>query len=68
MITINLKQARELVECFGGDEETEIVVSCFEAQQYIDDHGVEQTAPAGLYAYDAEYPEEGASYLGADLG
>jgi hypothetical protein len=63
MITINLKQVRELLRCFDGEDETEIAVAYFDDMQYMDD-GVEVTAPAGLYAYDAEYPEEGAIYLG----
>lgn len=68
MIVLTLKQVKNLIELFGEDEETEVCVAHFDAQTFTDDDGVEQIAPAGLYAYIYEYPEEGSTYLGEENG
>lgn len=51
----NLEQAIALLGVFGG-EETQIKVI-----EVDDDHG---HSGQGLYAYYAEYPEEGTIFLG----
>lgn len=53
-IEINLAQAKELVECFGGDED--LVLNVFKGDEKF------HSGP-GLYAND-EYPEHGYFFLG----
>jgi len=53
-IEINLRQATELVECFGGDEEGTLTV--------IKGDEAFHSGP-GLYAHD-EYTEHGCAFLG----
>lgn len=64
-IIITLRQARELVELFGGAD-SEVVVTKREAGEIQPDHDDEDKSPspAGLWAHFAEYPEEGSMYLG----
>lgn len=52
-LNINLKQAQELVEFFGGDENCEMYV------EFGDGH-----SGKGLYACCSDYPEEGSVFLG----
>lgn len=56
MIEITLKEAEALVEMFGGDPETVIVIEHLE-----DGHSGE-----GLYAYCDGYQDEGYVYIGND--
>lgn len=54
-ITLNLNQARELLEFFGGEEATVIVSSLAEAH-----------SGPGLYAWIKDYPGEGSVKLDAE--
>lgn len=54
-LTVNLSQAQQLVELFGGDGEIEIALQ-------LGDKG---HSGAGLYALFDEHPEEGAMFLDA---
>jgi len=51
------QEAKDLLEFFGGDKETEI--SVVEAKAGDPNH-----SGPGLYAYYSEYPEEGMMLLG----
>lgn len=53
MITLNLTQARQLVEFFGGCEQTIVAVD-----DVKDGH-----SGTGLYAWCEDYPEEGSVLL-----
>jgi hypothetical protein len=54
-IEITLRQAKELVDCFGGHDAE---VSIIQRPAAWGD------MPDGLYAYFSEYPDEGSMYLG----
>jgi hypothetical protein len=54
-IEITLRQAKELVECFGGHDAEVSVIRRPAAWADM---------PDGLYAYFSEYPNEGSMYLG----
>jgi len=51
------QEAKDLLEIFGGGEDTEISVI------EIEDPNVAHSGP-GLYAYYSEYPDEGTTLLG----
>jgi hypothetical protein len=55
MIRLNLEQAKQLVELFGGDEETVITLS----------NGMGQSGK-GIDAEYSAYPEEGSYFLGQE--
>lgn len=65
-LTFTLREARELVEAFGGDGGCEMSVRQFDAGAIKDDPSdpVGEDSPAGLWCYATDYPEEGAIYLG----
>jgi len=56
-----LGQAETLLSFFGGSN-GDMTVEYFPANHWPDN----PTAPAGLYVYCTEYPEEGAQWLGAE--
>ena len=51
---ITLSQAKKLVECFGGDEDSSF---------FLEQGNEEFHSGPGLYAHD-EYPEHGYTFLG----
>lgn len=53
MISIRLKQAEMLLECFGGEDATFIVQHCEEGH-----------SGPGLYAWVEDCPEDGSTFLG----
>lgn len=55
-IAFTYAEAVDLVECFGGDESTEITVI---------DSATGHSGP-GLYAYTTDYPDEGSTFLGPE--
>jgi hypothetical protein len=60
-ITIDFKQATELLEMFGG-EPCEITLTAYPEDEHHFEEGF--TIAAGLYAHYTECPEEGGNYLG----
>jgi len=60
-ITIDFKQATELLEMFGG-EPCEITLTAYPEDEHHFEEGF--TIAAGLYAQYTECPEEGGNYLG----
>lgn len=56
MLSFSLDQAKELVEQFGGDEDTEISVT----------EETEAHSGPGLYAHVTDYPDEGSTLLGPE--
>lgn len=52
-IQINLKQAKKLVECFGGEDSIMTVIEGDENYH----------SGPGLYGYFTDYPEEGCIFL-----
>lgn len=52
MIRINLKQVRELLGIFGGEDHEMVLTEATEGH-----------SGPGLYAYAADHPEEGAVHL-----
>jgi hypothetical protein len=52
------QEVKDLLEFFGGDEETEI--SVIEVKEEDPNH-----SGPGLYAYYSEYPDEGSMLLGS---
>lgn len=63
-LTFTLREARELVETFGGDEACEMSVRCYEHGAIKQEDPQDGPSPAGLWSYATDYPEEGAIYLG----
>lgn len=59
-LTITGAQARELLAVFGGDEEAEVALGWFRETKSEEDG---EAMPAGLYAWMADYPEEGRIHL-----
>lgn len=57
MIYLNYEQAKKLLDCFGGDETA--IISIASGNGHSGD---------GIYVGVAEYPEEGAVYLGKQAG
>ena len=53
-LSFQLEQAQELVDYFGGDTETEVQVG----------YSKKGHSGEGLYAWDSDYPEDGAMFLG----
>ncbi|WP_418145478.1 hypothetical protein ABL850_14950 [Variovorax paradoxus] len=60
-ITIDFKQATELLEMFG-DEPCEITLTAYPNDEHHFEEGF--TISAGLYAHYTECPEEGSTHLG----
>ena len=61
-ITLNRVQAQAILDYIDqgeSDVETEVIIGYREAAKDIDG----EDAPAGVYMWDAEYPEEGSMYL-----
>lgn len=56
-IEFDLKTARALLECFGGDDARIAVTFCREGH-----------SGAGLYAHHVDYPEDGSEFLGLPDG
>lgn len=63
-ITITLRQARELVEFFGGSDCEIVITERDEGEIEPDPDGDGSPSPAGLWAHCADYPEDGSAYLG----
>lgn len=59
---ITANQAQNLLDYFGGESTTYVLIRCKEDEVATDDDGTPM--PAGLYVYDANCPEEGVIYLG----
>ncbi len=58
---ITLRQAQELVKCFGGDED--LVLTVVRSKSHPLCGGWTSHSGEGLYAHD-EYPEHGYMFLG----
>jgi len=58
---ITANQAQNLLDYFGGGSTTYVLLRC-EKGDCANEDGT--PAPAGLYVYDANCPEEGVTYLG----
>ena len=56
-ITLTGAQLRDALEMCGGELETEITIMYREA--FVSTDG--EAMPAGMYAYDTEYPEDGVN-------
>ena len=61
-VYLNLAQAQNIVECFGG-EDADVVVEEFGASV---DAETGEAMPAGLYLWFADYPEEGRIAIDED--
>lgn len=61
---ITANQAQNLLDYFGGSPTTYVLIRCSAGECAPDDDG--KPAPAGLYVYCADCPEEGVIYLGEE--
>jgi hypothetical protein len=61
IIFLKLKHVKQLIEMFSEDEELEISLAFKDKETICPESG--EIMPKGLYAYEAEYPEEGILLL-----
>lgn len=64
LAVITASQAQALLDAFGGAQTSYALIHCEEGE--CAPQGDSAVAPAGLYAYDLNCPEEGVIYLGGE--